>query len=65
MLEKTEQTIKKGQSGGTGNIGCTRHRTKTTINHHIPKLHKTTSVKPRREIQKKKQLNTTTAKLKR
>jgi len=65
MLEKTEQTIKKGQSGGTGNIGCTGHRTKTKINHHIPKLHKTNSVKPRREIKKKTQPNKTTAKLKR
>ena len=29
MLEKTEVTIKNGQSRVTGNIGYTRHRTKT------------------------------------
>ena len=28
-LEKTEGTIKNGQSKNTGNIGYTRHRTKT------------------------------------
>ena len=29
MLEKTEETIKNGQSRDTDNIGHTRHRTKT------------------------------------
>jgi len=29
MLEKTEEQIKNGQSRDTGNIGYTRHRTKT------------------------------------
>ena len=29
MLEKTEWTIKNGQSRNTGNIGYPRHRTKT------------------------------------
>jgi hypothetical protein len=29
MLEKNEGTIKKGQSEYTGNIGYTRHSTKT------------------------------------
>jgi len=29
MLEKTEGAIKNGQSRDTGNIGNTRHRTKT------------------------------------
>ena len=29
MIEKTERTIRNGQSRDTGNIGHTRHRTKT------------------------------------
>ena len=29
MLEKTEEAIKNGQSRDTGNIGYTRHKTKT------------------------------------
>ena len=28
-IEKTQGQIKNGQSRDTGNIGCTRHRTKT------------------------------------
>ena len=31
-LQKTEGTIKNGQSRGTGNIGYTRHGTKVTEN---------------------------------
>jgi hypothetical protein len=36
MLEKTEGEIKNGESRDTGNIGHTRHRTKTnkTIKHN-------------------------------
>jgi hypothetical protein len=32
MLEKTEWAIKNGQSRETGNIGHTRHRTRTNKN---------------------------------
>jgi hypothetical protein len=31
-LEKTQGQIKNGQSRDTGNIGCTRHRTKVRKN---------------------------------
>jgi hypothetical protein len=31
-LEKTKGQIKNGQSRDTGNIGCTRHRTKVSEN---------------------------------
>jgi hypothetical protein len=31
-LEKTQGQIKNGQSRNTGNIGCTRHRTKVREN---------------------------------
>ena len=34
MLEKTEGAIKNGQSRQTGNIGNTRHKTKTNKNNN-------------------------------
>ena len=44
MLEKTEREIKNGQSRDTGNIGYTRHMTKTNKKHtHTSQKTKTRS----------------------
>jgi len=44
MLEKTEREIKNGQSRDTGNIGYTRHMTKTNKSHtHTSQKTKTRS----------------------
>ena len=40
MLEKTEEAIKNGQSRDTGNIGYTRHKTKTIQRHWQHWVHK-------------------------
>ena len=44
-VEKTQGQIKNGQSRDTGNIGCTRHRTKTKQNktHNISLFNNTRS----------------------
>jgi hypothetical protein len=42
MLEKTEGATKNGRSRDTGNIGHTRHRTKTNNNNNKKPKHNTT-----------------------